>query len=197
MVFNPDDRNPSDSELLSAIQKGSIEAGEKLCLRHDLELLAVIVSFLNRKGCHSPRDHAEGVKTRAWINIIRHLKKLDDVTKFNAWRDEIARNEAREHLKTCITKQNTAMELKDDSLLPEAQISNYYNSRDAAIDADKILTLADSISPTFALIFRLYNLEGLEFEEIANRLGENKAKLRTVYYRGFKRLIAKVRSRGG
>jgi len=194
---NPD-RNPSDSALLQAIQRGSREAADELCLKHDPELRAVVVAFLRGHGCKYPNDHVDPVKSETWLNILRAVHQLKDVRKFKAWRDETARNEARKHLKTCIAEQITSVELKDETFLPEAQVIDYYRSRDASIDADRILALAESISPPeFAELFRLRNLENKSFDEIAELQGVTKAKLRNVYYRGLKRLRAMVRSRGG
>lgn len=197
MDDNLNNRTFSDSMLLSAIQKGSNEAAEELCRRQDSELLMVVAGFLRDNGCNNPSDHAKGIKNNAWINIIRYVSSLKDVNKFKPWRDTIAKNEAKRHLKVCITEQNTSVEIEDDTLLPEAQISDYYKSRDAAIDADKILLLAESISPEFALLFRLHTLYELGFDEIAVKQGKNKDALRTAYYRGLKILKAKLRLRGG
>ena len=197
MDLNPD-RNPSDSVLLQAIQRGSREAADELSLKHDSELRAVIAAFLRRHGCKYPSDHADPVKSETWFNIFRAVHQLKDVGKFKAWRDETARNEARRHLKTCIVEQVTSVELQDKTFLQEAQVFDYYKSRDASIDADRMLTLAESISPPeFAELFRLRNLENKSFDEIADLQGVTKAKLRNVYYRGLKRLRATVRSRGG
>ncbi len=195
MDANLDNRVPSDCELLVAIKKGSSEAVEELCRRHDSALWGVTIGFLEGKGCSHPRDHAEEVKTRAWINIIRYLRDLDDVNKFNAWRDAIARNEAKQHLRSCIKEQNTSVDLEDETLLPKTRITEYYESRDAAIDANKMLTLAKKISSEFAVLFQLYNVDELSFDEIAVRVGKPKESLRNVYYRGLKRLKVMINGR--
>src|SRR6185369_14767077 len=122
------------------------------------------------------------------------FKKLDSVLeseKFRAWLIKVARNEANRHLQSCIDDQNYSVELSDDPLRPAAQISNYYRSKDAAIDADRMLSYANSISEEFGSIFRLYNEEELDFDEIARRLGKNKEAVRTQYYRGFRKVRAR------
>jgi RNA polymerase sigma factor (sigma-70 family) len=197
MEANQNEQFRSDSELLDAIKKGSEEAKGQLYRKHYSALLKVTAGFLRRHGCNQPNDHAEGIQNGVWSNILPSVSGLRDVTRFEAWRDTIARNEANKHLKTCIREQNTSVELADKTVLPEARISNYYESRDAAIDAEKMLTLAKSISQEFALIFQLYTLKELEFDEIAIRLGKNLDTIRTTYYRGREKLMAKVRSRGG
>jgi RNA polymerase sigma factor (sigma-70 family) len=197
MDANKSIQNSSDSELLHAIQKGNREAAQELCRRHDPELRGMTVGFLRGKGCNQPGDHGEEVKSRAWVKIIRYIDDLDDVRKFNGWRDTIARNEAKEHLKTCITAQNTSIELEDEALTVGTQIFDYYKSRDAAIDAAKMLRVAENISPEFGLIFRLHTRDDLAFDEIALLLGKNKGTVRTVYFRGLLKLKAEFRSRGG
>ena len=193
MNANLGKRVPSDSELLVAIKKGNSEAVEELWRRHHSALRRMTIGYLEGKGCRDPRDHAEEVKTRAWINIFRYLSNQGDVNKFNAWRDTIARNEAKEHLRSCINEQNTSVELEDETLLPKARINEYYESRDAAIDADKMLTLAKDISSQFVVVFQLHNVDELSFEEIADRLGKSKESVRSIYYRGLRRLKGMIK----
>ena len=116
-----------------------------------------------------------------------HLKDLKDSEKFESWLGAISKNEANRHLRTCITGDILAVEFTDESL-PAAEIVNYYQSRDAAIDVDRMLRYADNISESFGVVFRLYIGEQLDFDQIAERLGENKEKIRTQYYRGFRKL---------
>lgn len=179
--------NQSDGELLNAIQSGSDEAARELYRRHNSELREVVGSFLRGNGCNHSSDHSEEVTSRAWVRIIRYLGELADINKFKQWRDAIARNEANVHLRTCIKEQNTSIELEDETFLDRAHITDYYTSRDAAIDADKMLMLAENISPDFAEIFKL-RMDDLNFDEIAAQMGKNVANVRNVYYRGLRRL---------
>lgn len=167
------------------------KAKGELIERHYRRLIAVIERYLWRKNCNQPAEHAKGVRTSAWISILSHLRDLKDEEKFEGWATTIAINEANRHLNSCIYGQNNSVELKDEGVLPPAQIANYYASRDAAIDAERMLKFAKDISPEFGLVFQLYNMDEIDFEEIARRLGCSKERIRSLYYRGLRKVIAK------
>ena len=84
----------------------------------------------------------------------------------------------------------------DGFLGTPAQISDYYCSRDAAIDVDRMLTYAEEFSEEFGFIFRLHNLNGLSLAEIAHVLGKNEHAIRTQYYRGLQKLKARFEEGG-
>jgi len=184
-----------DCELLALIQAGFGPSQQKaegdLIERYDSKLIAVIERYLWRKGCNQAAQHGSGVRSDAWISILGHLDDLKDAEKFEAWAIRIAINQANRHLKTCIEARNNLLELKDETLLPTARIVDYYKSRDAAIDAERMLKFAEEVSPEFGLVFRLYNIDEFDFEKIAHQLGCNKERIRTLYYRGVRKVIAK------
>ena len=194
-----DDRSiPSDGKLLSPNQTGDEPTQEdvtdQLIRKHDQKLTKQIEGYLYRKNCNEPSLHAKGVRNQTWINALAHLEDLNDPEKFEPWVATIWRNEANRHLKICIIKQNTSVELTDQTVLPPAQISDYYHSRDAAIDADRMLRFAENISEDFGSIFRLYNEEGMDFDEIALVLKKKKDNVRNQYYRGLRKIKAKFKT---
>lgn len=191
----PDKRIPSDSELLQAIQTGGEqakrEAKDELCRRYDPLLLKSVGGYLWRMHCAHAQDQPREVVDSAWINILLNLHELRDVNNFEGWSRSIAINEANAHLKICINGRKTSVEFNDESLLPAARLNDYYKSRDAAIDAARMLKFAENISADFAQVFRLYIVDGLGFDDIAKHLGENKEKIRTLFYRGRRQVMEK------
>jgi RNA polymerase sigma factor (sigma-70 family) len=190
-----DAKQMTDGELLSLIQgeagQSQQDAREELIRRYDPRLVSAIEHYLRVKNCSQPEEHGNGVRSSAWISILGHLSDLKEAEKFGAWAVIISLNQANRHLKGCIDGQNKSCELKDENLLPAARIVDYYRSRDAAIDAERMLKFAEEISPEFGLVFMLYNIHELDFDEIARRLGCNKERIRTLYYRGVRKVIAK------
>ena len=191
-----DDRSiPSDSELFSAIQTGDEltrrDATDQLIRKYDQKLTKRIETYLYRKGCNEPSLHAKGVRHQAWINALSHLEDLHDPEKFQPWLATIWRNEAKRHLKPCIINRKTSVQLNDDSDLPPAQISDYYHSRDAAIDVDRMLKFADNLPGDFGQIFRLRIDKGWSFDKIAETSGKKKDNVRNQYYRGLRKMKAR------
>jgi RNA polymerase sigma factor (sigma-70 family) len=188
---------PSDGELLAEIQNGNDEAAAEFCQRHSSALLAVIVKFLAKKGCNEPLKHAQGLIGEVWGRAFSNLKTLKDVSKFDAWRDQIARNVVYGHLKGCITEQRTSVDLEDEQLLADGEIAASHKVVESAIFVEQILGLAESISPKFARILKLRELSGFSWDEIAAQLGENSGSLRKFYQRELIKLKKKAGGRGG
>jgi len=173
-----DDWIPSDDELRDA---------QELVKKHREKLYNKIVGFLHGKHCKQAREHAEGVCSNAWISAVHHRDKLQDWTKFEAWLHVIAENEAKRHLRQCIRREKLDAEL-DESVLPHARLTDYYASRDAAIDCARFLSYADSLSEDVGSIFRLRYVRGLTFEEIAQRLGKTTENVRNLHYRALRKI---------
>jgi len=106
------------------------------------------------------------------------------------WVTKIAVNEAKGHLARCINAQRTLrpIEGEDGYVLREPAIEPEQRVVEAAIDAGKLLRLARTISPVFAVILYLYDFEDLEFQFIADMLVMPLATTRTIYYRNKKKL---------
>ncbi|HET9713194.1 MAG TPA: sigma-70 family RNA polymerase sigma factor [Pyrinomonadaceae bacterium] len=176
-----DDKCPSDDELRDA---------NELVKKYREKLYNTIVKYLHAKHCKQPREHAEGVCSCAWINALRSLHTVQDWTKFEGWLVAIAINEARRHLTQCIRREKRDAEL-DEALLPRAQLTDYYHSRDAAIDVDQMLSYVESLSEDLGSIFRLRYIRGLTFDEIAQRLGKSTENIRTLHYRALRKIREK------
>jgi len=152
-------------------------------------LYNAIVKYLHAKHCQQPQAHAEGVCSASWINALASLKTVRDWERFDRWLLRIGRNEANRHLKLCIGKEKRDVEITDE--LPLAQLTDYYHSKDAAIDADRILTYVENISPELGSIFRLRLEHNLGFAEIGARLGITTVNVRNLYYRTLRKVKLK------
>jgi len=150
-----------------------------------------LTNYLHRKNCNQPAAHVKGVCNQTWINALRRLGHLHDPTKFEAWLLRIGKNEANRHLQLCINQQKHEVEVPDESQLPRAELTGYLQSRDAAIDVDKIYNYLESISPDLASIFRLRYEHDLGFDQIAERLGISSVNVRNKHYRTLPKIRAK------
>jgi len=152
----------SDGELLRATQKGDEptqrDAKDKLVNKYDSKLNHFVVGYLHRKNCNQPAAHAKGVQHHTWINAFANISRVNDPKSFESWLFTIGRNEANRHLKLCIGGQNSSVQI-DDSVLPPAEISPYYSSKDAAMDADRMIAYAYSVSEEDGSIFTLFVAE--------------------------------------
>ena len=179
--MSDDKRIPSDDELRDA---------NELVKKYREKLYNTIVKYLRAKHCKEPREHAEGVCSNAWINALRSLHTVQDWTKFEGWLVVIAINEANRHLTQCIRKEKRDAEL-DESIPPRAELTDYYKSRDAAIDVDQMLSYVESLSEDLGSIFRLRYIRGFTFDEIAQTLGKSTENIRTLHYRALRKIKEK------
>ena len=173
---------PSDDELRDA---------KELVKKYREKLYNTIVKYLRAKHCNQPREHAEGVCSNSWINALRSLHTVQDWRKFEGWLLAIATNEAIRHLRFCIRQEKLDAELTEETLLPRARLTDYYHSRDAAIDVDRMLSYVESMSEDLGSIFRLRYIKGLSFDEIAERLGKSTDNVRTQHYRALRKIKEK------
>lgn len=199
MALDEDKPRSSDSELLCAIQRGvpeiRKEAMEELYKRHDPKLLEIITGYLRKKNCDQPGPHAEKVKSDAWFSVFTYGRQ--NVVDFDAWLAVTGINAANNHLKDCIREQNERTEFQEQRLLPQGQAYDFYDTKNAALKAEAILNIADRISPELSLILQLYHLEGYTFDEIAVRLRKPAATVRSIYYRGLRKIKRTLKRRGG
>jgi RNA polymerase sigma factor (sigma-70 family) len=190
-------RIPSDSELLCAIQNGVPEAKEELVRRYDPVLLVIITGYLRKNGCNQPSQHADGSKSGAWVNIFTYHGDATNIGDPKAWLAVIAINAANKHLRECIKEQNDFTEIEEKHSLPEGDLFDFYETKNAGLTAEMVLSLADNISPEFSLILTLHHLEELTVEEIAVRLRKPPATVRVIYYRGLLKLRRMIKRKGG
>ncbi len=185
---------PSHGELLSANKTGDEPTQRdaiELVKKYREKLNNTIVKYLRAKNCKQPRAHAEGVCSNTWINALASVDTVRDWAKSDRWLLRIGRNEANRHLAICITTEKGQVELTEESLLPPARLTDYYASRDAAIDVDRMLRYAESISEDVGSIFRLRLERDLSFDEIARRLGMTTVNVRNLFYRTLHKMKVK------
>jgi RNA polymerase sigma factor (sigma-70 family) len=197
-------RIPSDGKLMDTIltgdPKAKEEAKKQLYIRHNPGVRKFLVGFLNKKNCNSPHQHLEDASSKTWLNAYSKLHQVKEPDRLNGWLIAIAKNEVYKHLRNDCIPAERSVEIEDRPLpdaceeryRPEAQIYNYYESLDAAVDADKALKLAADVSSELEKIIyrRMFKDQG--FDKIAADLGMSLVNVRNLYYRGLKELRKKL-----
>jgi len=177
-----------DASLVTSAVGSRDEVLKDLYEKHDPHLRQFIPKFLRVKGCHSPDSHCDGVRSQSWISVLSRLDDLRNPDSFRAWMTVIATNAARKHLRDCIKSQLNFDPIEFDGgrglgLDEVAEISSGQRVIDAAIDAARVLQVANRISSEFAEILYLRFGEDLDFHEIAQVLKMPLSSVRTIYYR--------------
>ncbi|HEV7396411.1 MAG TPA: RNA polymerase sigma factor [Pyrinomonadaceae bacterium] len=175
----------SDGELANSARDGDQNALTILYARFAAEHLRLIAAYLFRKGCRRAAEHAQDVRSEAWVSIVDKISNLRDPAVVRSWFLRILIQKSNHHLTWCITQSRTAtaIETADSQYLSAPSIAPPQRLVEASIDAERILTLAEEISAPFADIVYLYLLKELDFQTIAVMLGMQLAAVRTTYYR--------------
>jgi RNA polymerase sigma-70 factor (ECF subfamily) len=174
-------------ELIAHACRGEDEAFRLIFQRHVRPILGFIYDIVGQ------RDLAEELTQETFVRAYRSLKALRDETKLSTWLFGIAKNVAREALRSRGKEEHKVdidneqvMELSDPKLLPEGQLLNKELSRVihdalAMLDVDK------------RLVFTLKVFQHQSYQEIAKITGFSIPKLKTDLHRAKAEMRRRIR----
>jgi RNA polymerase sigma-70 factor (ECF subfamily) len=167
----------SPEQLISAARRGDQEA-----FRHIFERWArPVVSFVY--DMVGDRALAEDLTQETFVRAYKYLDALRDETKFSTWLFSIARNVAREHLRSAHGRNRkvdlddeTVLELHDERPTPvvallDRELNGVMRRALGALDEDK------------RLVFTLKIFQQRSYEEIAEITGFSVPKVKTDLHR--------------
>jgi RNA polymerase sigma-70 factor (ECF subfamily) len=174
----------SDEELVAAHLKGAKDAFPVLFDRYRERL----VHFITRKT--GDPDRAQDLVQEAFIRVTRHLHRFDTSKKFSTWIYTIAgnlsKNELRNRSRSPIVlfqkltnswdDDHRPLQFEDDSMRPDDLFRKRFLQR---IVEDTVETLPEH----HRLVFRLRELEGKSYEEIAEITGVNLGTVKSRLHR--------------
>ncbi|HUH13776.1 MAG TPA: sigma-70 family RNA polymerase sigma factor [Longimicrobiales bacterium] len=174
----------SDSELVAAHLEGHPTAFNELYDRYRDKL----VYFMTRK--QGDRDRAEDLVQEAFIRVTRHLHRFDQNKKFSTWIyticSNLAKNELRnrsrnpmvlfQKLTTHWEPDHRPLQFEDSSMKPD----DLYRKR---FLQDVVEQTVKQLPEHHQLVFRLRELEGKSYEEIADITGVNLGTVKSRLHR--------------
>lgn len=164
----------SDGELVAAHLEGHPGAFGELYDRYRDKL----VHFIARKT--GDRDRAEDLVQEAFIRVTRHLHRFDQSKKFSTWIyticSNLSKNELRnrsrnplvlfQKLTTHWEPEHRPLQFEDSSMRPD----HLYRQRYLQEIVEKTV---EELPEHHRLVFKLRELEGKSYEEIAEITGVN------------------------
>lgn len=173
-----------DSQLVAAHLEGHPAAFSELYDRYRDRL----VHFIARKT--GDRDRAEDLVQEAFIRVTRHLHRFDQSKKFSTWVyticSNLAKNELRnrsrsplvlfQKLTTHWEPDHRPLQFEDRSNRPD----DLYRKRYLQSIVEEIV---DQLPEHHKLVFRLRELEGKSYEEIAAITGVNLGTVKSRLHR--------------
>ena len=174
----------SDGELVAAHLDGHFGAFSALYDRYHDRL----VHFIARKT--GDRDRAEDLVQEAFIRVTRHLHRFDQNKKFSTWIYTICSNLSKNELRnrsrsplvlfqTLTTNwdgEHRPLQFEDSNARPDDQYRKRYLQ---AIVEQTV----EELPAHHQLVFRLRELEGKSYEEIAEITGVNLGTVKSRLHR--------------
>jgi RNA polymerase sigma-70 factor, ECF subfamily len=174
----------SDNQLVAAHLEGHPVAFAELYNRYHLRL----VHFIARKT--GDRDRAEDLVQEAFIRVTRHLHRFDQRKKFSTWIyticSNLSKNELRnrsrsplvllQKLTTHWDPDHRPLQFEDLGARPDDQYRKRYLE-------EIVEQTVEELPAHHQLVFRLRELEGKSYEEIADITGVNLGTVKSRLHR--------------
>lgn len=167
----------SAEDLIARVRRGDDEAFRLIFERYARPIISFIYDMVGERGL------AEELTQETFVRAYKNIHALRDETKLSTWLFGIAKNVARESLRSrraldrnVNLDDQDVMELRDKSLTPDGQLLDKELSRTiscalAQLDEDK------------RLVFTLKVLQQQSYEQIAVITGFSVPKLKTDLHR--------------
>ncbi len=159
-----------DNALVTAAQDGDMADFEELVMRHRDQLYARAFSILRNE------DEAIDLTQEAWIKIWRRLGQFHGGAGFATWATRVVINLCLDHLRKKRRRAEESIEQISEEaggverLLP-AETRNPTERLEQAELRERIDTGLHQLSAEHRAVLVLHAFEGLEYKEIARRVG--------------------------
>jgi RNA polymerase sigma-70 factor (ECF subfamily) len=186
--MNNDASSPSDTEIVSRVVAGDIDAFEHLLRRYQNHVLTILKK-------HLPYNHIEEASQDVFIRVYQSLHTFKGEGSIKPWLSTIA-------VRTCYDfwrKHYRSRELPVSSLSEKHQLwlekamsdesSQSFHALALQAEAREILDWAlDKLSAEDRMVLELVYLEGLSIKEAAGLLGWSVANVKVRSFRSRKKL---------
>jgi RNA polymerase sigma-70 factor (ECF subfamily) len=174
----------SDSQLVAAHLEGNPGAFSELYDRYRDRL----VHFISRKT--GDRDRAEDLVQEAFIRVTRHLHRFDQSKKFSTWIYTICSNLAKNELRNRSRSPLVLFQKLTTHWEPDHRPLQFEDLGNRPDDMYRTRYLQEIVEQTVEelpehhkLVFRLRELEGKSYEEIADITGVNLGTVKSRLHR--------------
>ena len=177
----------SVEHLITRARRGDEEAFRLIFERYSRPIISFIYDMVG------DRAHAEELTQETFVRAHRHLDALREEAKFSTWLFSIAKNVARESLRTAHSRSRkvslddeSVLELSDEgpspvSALMDKELNEVVRRALAGLEADK------------RLVFTLKVFQQRSYEEIAEITGFSLPKVKTDLHRARTELRRRIR----
>lgn len=113
----------------------------------------------------------EDIEQEVYIRTFKHLDTYKENGKFKSWISTITANLCRDYMKSAYFRNSQNTVTEEDTLI---QIKDYRDSvEDIFIKKQRqkqIMDAIDSLKPKFREVIVMYEMQDMNYEEIANKI---------------------------
>jgi RNA polymerase sigma-70 factor (ECF subfamily) len=177
----------SSEELISRVRRGDDEAFRLIFERYGRPIISFIYDMVGQ------RDLAEELTQETFVRAYKNIDGLRDETKLSTWLFGIAKNVARESIRSRYKDESKVgidddrvMELSDNNILPDGALLNK--------ELNGVIQIAlGSLDEDKRLVFSLKVFQQRSYEEIAEITGFSIPKLKTDLHRARTEMRRRIR----
>jgi RNA polymerase sigma-70 factor (ECF subfamily) len=177
----------SSEELISRVRRGDDEAFRLIFERYGRPIISFIYDMVGQ------RDLAEELTQETFVRAYKNIDGLRDETKLSTWLFGIAKNVARESIRSRYKDESKVgidddrvMELSDNNSLPDGALLNK--------ELNGVIQIAlGSLDEDKRLVFSLKVFQQRSYEEIAEITGFSIPKLKTDLHRARTEMRRRIR----
>jgi RNA polymerase sigma-70 factor (ECF subfamily) len=177
----------SSENIASRARRGDEDAFRLIFERYSRPIISFIYDMVGK------RDLAEELAQETFVRAYKNLSGLRDETKLSTWLFGIAKNVAREQLRSRHRDDNKlaideegVIELRDEQIPPDGQLLNKELS-------GVIQSALGSLDEDKRLVFTLKVFQQRSYEEIAEITGFSVPKLKTDLHRARAEMRRRIR----
>jgi len=165
-----DPSSPPDDRLVALAKQGDTEAFQELVFRHRDKIYAR--AFLMMRN----EDEAMDLSQEAWVKAWQRLAQFQGESSFATWITRIVINLCLDELRRQKkVKAESIEDLQEEAGGVERQMPVEWNNPTEGLEKDELRKRIDAamgkLSDAHRTVLVLHEFEGLEYKEIARRVG--------------------------
>lgn len=170
MSLKEDPSSPPDDRLVALAKQGDTEAFQELVFRHRDKIYAR--AFLMMRN----EDEAMDLSQEAWVKAWQRLAQFQGESSFATWITRIVINLCLDELRRQKkVKAESIEDLQEEAGGVERQMPVEWNNPTEGLEKDELRKRIDAamgkLSDAHRTVLVLHEFEGLEYKEIARRVG--------------------------
>jgi len=168
--LNEDRTTITDDRLVTLAKQGDTEAFEQLVFRHRVKIYARAYLMMRNE------DEAMDLSQEAWVKAWQRLAQFQGDSSFSTWITRIVINLCLDELRRLKKVKSESIEdLQEESGGVERQMPVEWNNPTEGLEKDELRVRIDAamekLSDAHKAVLVLHEFEGLEYKEIAKRIG--------------------------